>query len=210
MAESPARTPLPVVLPNRLVSMLPVWLPHRCVLAARPAWTIPVPYRTFKRNSAMHGSRCTRRRIDVRFCGLACEGRGGYWSHKGVVISAVTGPGPNARHARRHFDADHMWQAAAIADYYEKSGRRETYLGDWHSHPGAMNPNLSPLDRLAVRKIINSPAARAPTPLMGIIYGAPDENRGVGIWRGRLQRRSILWPRLVLDRLELAGESGSE
>lgn len=60
----------------------------------------------------------------------------GYWDALGrdVVITTAIGPGPKARHGRTTFSPDHQYQLEAIARYYDTSGRRFTYLGDWHTH----------------------------------------------------------------------------
>lgn len=129
----------------------------------------------------------------------------GYWADDAAIIRAVIGPGPNARHERRNFEPDHEWQAAQIATYYEAAGRRETYLGDWHTHPGQKHAALSFLDRTALRKIITTPEARAPKPLMAIVAGTPNE-RGLAIWRGELVQRRVLWPRLLVRTADITIE----
>ena len=58
----------------------------------------------------------------------------GWWSYAcTAVITTEIGPGPNASHGRHHFQPDQEWQLEQIARHYVASGRRETYLGDWHS-----------------------------------------------------------------------------
>lgn len=97
----------------------------------------------------------------------------GFWRRHLAVVTQVIGPGPNARHERWSFEPDQEWQLGAIAAHYARSGRRETYLGDWHTHPDARNGNLSRMDRGVLRKVISTPSARAPTPVMMILYGSP-------------------------------------
>ncbi len=123
----------------------------------------------------------------------------GWWADSGTaVIRAAIGPGPNASHGRHHFQPDQDWQLDQIARHYEASGRRETYLGDWHSHPNASGGALSWTDRRVLRRVINTPSARCPTPLMIIFWGNPDGWQ-IATWRARLHFRPILWDRLILE-----------
>lgn len=51
---------------------------------------------------------------------------------------------------------------------YARSGRRITYLGDWHSHPvGAPRPSRR--DLRVARLIAGAPEARASEPLLCIL-----------------------------------------
>lgn len=112
------------------------------------------------------------------------------WTLNGAhyVLDAV-GPGPNATHAPTGFDPDSDWQEQAIAEAYARSGRRVTYLGDWHTHPrGAPRPRR--LDRATMRAIAGHEAARCPEPFMLIVAGEP------GHWKPALfQRRAGIGPR---------------
>src|SRR3546814_5208338 len=49
--------------------------------------------------------------------------------------------------------------------------RSETYLGDWHTHPGATVANPSRTDRSTARRIANAAEARAPNPATLILAG---------------------------------------
>lgn len=98
----------------------------------------------------------------------------GVTQQNAVQISDVVGPGPKARHARYSFQPDDVWQNEQIANLYETSGRELEYLGDWHTHPDASNPNLSRLDRLRLKQISRYRYARQPNPLMGILFGRPE------------------------------------
>lgn len=127
----------------------------------------------------------------------------GYWHDPCcAVVTAIIGPGPAAVHETRHFEPDYEWQLSEIAAHYQRYGRRETYLGDWHTHPGADTGNLSRADRRVVRRIIDTPAARAATPLMAVFYGAKDA-WNLTVWRGQLCRRMLLWPKLQIEGLNL-------
>lgn len=127
----------------------------------------------------------------------------GYWhGSSAVVVTAAIGPGPGALHERHNFEPDQDWQVAEIARHYEASGRLETYIGDWHSHPDAKTGHLSWTDRGVLRRIINTPSARVSNPLMIVFHGREDDWQ-VTAWLAGLKQRPILWPQLHLWCLEL-------
>lgn len=94
----------------------------------------------------------------------------GYDAGNGVVVTAITGPGPKAVHDLDAFIPDYTYQNGEIVRIYRESERRHTYLGDWHSHPdgGAI---LSSKDKRTLRRIANHRPARVPAPIMGILAG---------------------------------------
>ncbi|WP_265518721.1 Mov34/MPN/PAD-1 family protein [Nitratireductor luteus] len=149
----------------------------------------------------------------VRDCVLSADGHYplesggvlmGWWSVENIaVVTAMIGPGPEALHERYAFQPDQDWQIEQIALHYERSERRETYLGDWHTHPDARNGTLSWTDRSVVRRIIATPAARCPVPLMMILWGAP-ESWNLSMWQGWLRPRKLLWDKLAIDTLRTA------
>ena len=99
-----------------------------------------------------------------------------------VVVTAVTGPGPNALHARSAFVPDDLYHARVIAGVYESSGRRVTYLGDWHSHPGgAAVPSRK--DKRTLRAMARFRGGRTPNPVMLLAAGSPDAGWGIRAWR---------------------------
>jgi integrative and conjugative element protein (TIGR02256 family) len=115
-----------------------------------------------------------------------------------VQILAQIGPGPKARYRRDRFEPDGAWQAEQIAAAYEDSGRITTYLGDWHSHPrGGSSP--SKLDRTTVKAIANTPEARAPNPLMLILFKGSEKWQLAGYRRGRrrLKAADLLLPEVA-------------
>lgn len=123
----------------------------------------------------------------------------GWWTDPNTaVVTAAIGPGPNAIHGEHFFQPDQKWQLEQIADHYQNSGRRETYLGDWHSHPNASCGALSWMDKRVLRRVIGAKAARCPTPLMSIFWGNPD-NWNVASWRGRKIRRGLIWNPLLVE-----------
>ena len=133
----------------------------------------------------------------------------GWWANTTTaVITAIIGPGPNAIHGRHHFQPDQGWQLNQIAQHYEVSGRRETYLGDWHSHPSRTGRTLSWADRRVLRLIISTPSARCPIPLMAVLWGPPDDWQTT-MWYARLHWRHFLWDRLVVSEAQFHSESST-
>lgn len=105
----------------------------------------------------------------------------GYQVATRLTITDVIGPGPAAKHERFAFTPDTQWQVERIAELYARSGRRLSYLGDWHTHPLG-RPTPSHRDRETLRTISRYPDARCPQPLMLILGG------GDGSWHGQLCR----------------------
>jgi integrative and conjugative element protein (TIGR02256 family) len=89
-----------------------------------------------------------------------------------VEIAHAIGPGPGASHGRFRFEPDSEWQFEQISLLYESSGRRLSYLGDWHTHPRG-RPTPSRRDRDTMRAIAHYPEARCPEPIMLILGGRP-------------------------------------
>jgi integrative and conjugative element protein (TIGR02256 family) len=76
----------------------------------------------------------------------------GYSTDDAVVVTRVFGPGPGARHRPTRFSADPAWIEACIDEVFASTDGKESYLGDWHSHPlGGSSPSGS--DITAVRSI---------------------------------------------------------
>lgn len=94
----------------------------------------------------------------------------------GIVITGVSGPGPNATHDKFRFTPDHDWQCSFLDKLYLDSSGISVYLGDWHTHPNG-RPQMSRLDRKTLHAISLSREARCPSPLMVIGSGEP------GDWR---------------------------
>ena len=105
----------------------------------------------------------------------------GYQNGPDTVITDMLGPGPSARHRRSTFSPDHIWQSIGLTDIYFRTG--DLYLGDWHTHPDAAHGALSIIDKIALWKVIRSPAARIPDPISAIFFGTPLSWTGV-FWRG--------------------------
>jgi integrative and conjugative element protein (TIGR02256 family) len=115
------------------------------------------------------------------------------WHAEGQsVLAAAIGAGPGARSERDSLLPDGPWQQHRLEEAYEQSGRRITYLGDWHSHPrGPARPSARDRDTAAL--VARCAAARAPEPLTAII------GRHAGRWRlrcfiyidGRMRRMRV-------------------
>lgn len=96
----------------------------------------------------------------------------GYWANDDeVVIRAASGPGSEAEHFRTRFRPDHDYQTAWMAARYRVTEGVDTYLGDWHTHPGAHSGSPSRTDRKTARRIAADAEARAPWPLTLILAG---------------------------------------
>lgn len=96
----------------------------------------------------------------------------GYWaSPNEAVVMEVTSAGRNARHSKDGYEPDVAHDLREIARIYEKSGRLNTYLGDWHTHPDS-SPVLSRRDRRTLAAIAADGGARARQPMMVIIAEA--------------------------------------
>lgn len=121
----------------------------------------------------------------------------GYQAGSSFVITAMVPGGADALRTSCSYAPDSVWQNAAIAAHYDRSGRTDTYLGDWHSHPDTDGAYLSADDRAVIRKIIRHRAARAPEPLMLVLCGSPERWRFEG-WVGSMRRLAGVIPQLRL------------
>jgi len=93
----------------------------------------------------------------------------GYWaSSDEAVITCIVGPGPAAEHELTAFTPDHGFHQNEIDRIYRATGRTETYLGDWHTHPrnGAC---LSDKDIRTLKKIAHHQPSRLAHPLMAVL-----------------------------------------
>lgn len=131
----------------------------------------------------------------------------GYAADARITVTAVIGPGPRAVHRRHSFEPDAEWQQARVAELYERSGRTDSYLGDWHTHPNGTT-RLSFRDWLAALRIASYRDARCLNPLM-VVLALRDEEVYVGSYRWQ---RRILRPMetLVLQRLRNPAPSRSK
>ncbi|RWI87880.1 MAG: hypothetical protein EOR22_28005, partial [Mesorhizobium sp.] len=133
----------------------------------------------------------------------------GYRSEDGsAVVTALVTAGPKARRGSHSFTPDQEWQQAEIARLYEISGRRDAYLGDWHTHPDATDGTLSWRDRRCLKRIIKTPFARNAAPIMMILCGSPNEWAACA-WRATIEARLKLFERLGAAPIEINGYESS-
>ncbi len=92
----------------------------------------------------------------------------------GIVITGVSGPGPNAIHGQFRFTPDHEWQCSFLDKLYLDSSGISVYLGDWHTHPHG-RPQMSRLDKKTLTAIAKSSESGCPSPLMVIGSGELSE-----------------------------------
>lgn len=127
----------------------------------------------------------------------------GYWaSSSELVITRSLAAGPKAKHERSAFSPDQRYQEREIARIYSASDGVESYLGDWHTHPGQQRPVLSRKDRSTLRLIAATPEARASTAVTMILGGSGEEWHA-RVWTGRVKPIFRVFDRLALADCEL-------
>jgi integrative and conjugative element protein (TIGR02256 family) len=120
----------------------------------------------------------------------------GYWSESGgAVITETIDGGPDAIRRPSRFEPNGAWQQQRLDEIYLQSGRLQTYLGDWHSHPhGAPRPSFR--DRETAKKVATAKEARAPRPLTVIC----SKHNGRWEWAAFCYRRRRGFRRLSIAR----------
>lgn len=133
----------------------------------------------------------------------------GYWANAHeVVISAASGPGPNSMHLSHRFKPDSEYQEVWISNRYAQTRGVETYLGDWHTHPGATAAIPSWTDRVTARRIASAPEARASNPVILILTGTAVSWKPAA-WVARLVPVIGPWSRLRMEKGEVRPYVGS-
>ena len=123
----------------------------------------------------------------------------GYWSSDSeIVVTHLVGPGPRAIHALTGFRPDQQFHTTEVARHFEQSHGVNTYLGDWHTHPGVEIAHPSGKDRATIKRIALDQEARAPKPLMLIAAGNGTRWKG-RIWVGRVENWWGMWRMLRLS-----------
>lgn len=93
-----------------------------------------------------------------------------------VVVTAIIGPGPNAKHRRFRFRPDYDDQQHRLEAHFARTNGRETYLGDWHTHPFG-DCALSWLDQRVLLRIANARSSGTARPIMVVLAdGNPNWN----------------------------------
>lgn len=103
----------------------------------------------------------------------------GYLAGRDIVVTCIVGPGSGAKHRKFAFEPDNDYQQLELERVYQESGRHETYLGDWHSHPSGPD-RLSSRDRETLRSIAEHEPARIARPVMLLVVGASQDWSLVG------------------------------
>jgi integrative and conjugative element protein (TIGR02256 family) len=90
----------------------------------------------------------------------------GYWTAASdVVVTHASGPGRYAKHGLWSFERDPHDGQAFIERVFEESGRRFTYIGEWHTHLwGRLTP--SHRDLRTMRGIPEEPHSYQERPLL--------------------------------------------
>jgi integrative and conjugative element protein (TIGR02256 family) len=119
-----------------------------------------------------------------------------------AVITRVTSAGPLAVHRPRRFLPDPAHDEREIARIYCETSGRETYLGDWHTHPGQRLAVMSGRDHAALKTIVSAREARVPNALT-LIAAGERSCWSPFVWSGHLVPRLRFWTQLVVSRCEL-------
>ncbi|WP_081618401.1 Mov34/MPN/PAD-1 family protein [Thioalkalivibrio sp. ALE31] len=96
----------------------------------------------------------------------------GYAVGDDFVVMDIVGPGPGATHQRYRFSPDADFQQEAINVRFFATQGRETYLGDWHTHPDGQ-AQMSWLDRRTLSRIARKTPDMRWEPLMLLLAGRP-------------------------------------
>lgn len=90
------------------------------------------------------------------------------------VVTSIIGPGSNAKHRCFKFVPDGIYQQSMLEAHFKAADGRETYLGDWHTHPKG-TPALSYLDKCTLARIAKEPQSQISQPIMIILGDGKDE-----------------------------------
>lgn len=85
-----------------------------------------------------------------------------------AVVTGIVGPGQNARHSRFRFRPDYDYQQQQLETRFARAHGRETYLGDWHTHPSGAGA-LSWLDQRVLLRIAKTPSSGTTSPVMVVL-----------------------------------------
>jgi integrative and conjugative element protein (TIGR02256 family) len=72
-----------------------------------------------------------------------------------IVVTHVSGPGPNATHSLYTFDIDHEYAQYALDHIFAETEGGLSFLGDWHTHP-LMSTSLSGRDKMTLKDIASN------------------------------------------------------
>ena len=92
----------------------------------------------------------------------------GYVNGGHRVITALIDSGPNAQRGLYHMLPDDTYQQAKLLEHFEMTDGRESFLGEWHSHPES-SPTMSPTDRRTLHRVTTKGRNLPALPAMVIV-----------------------------------------
>ena len=117
----------------------------------------------------------------------------GYVNGSHRVVTALIEAGPEAKHSRDRMLPDNAYQQAKLRSHFEETGGRESFLGEWHSHP-ASAPLMSWTDRRTLSRVSVDSKHLPAIPVMMIVgVDAHPESFQIRSYRRRDSLRR-LWP----------------
>ena len=93
----------------------------------------------------------------------------GYATRNGLVVERIVGPGPMATATRTSFLPDTAFQQSELNRIYQLSAGKETYLGDWHSHPDGVPARPSQDDEILLNTVHRKMSVEGLPALMVIV-----------------------------------------
>jgi integrative and conjugative element protein (TIGR02256 family) len=91
----------------------------------------------------------------------------GYVNGTHRVVTALIGAGPGAKHGKYYMVPDDHYQQEKLLEHFERTDGRESFLGEWHSHPEA-SPRMSRTDRRTLHNVTIKSENLAALPVMMI------------------------------------------
>jgi integrative and conjugative element protein (TIGR02256 family) len=117
----------------------------------------------------------------------------GYVNGPHRVVTALIDAGPEAEHSRDRMLPDNTYQQAKLLSHFDQSGGRESFLGEWHSHP-VSSPLMSRTDRLTLSRVSTDSKHLPALPMMMIVgLDVRSESLQIRSYRRRNSLR-LLWP----------------
>lgn len=76
----------------------------------------------------------------------------GYINGSHRVVTAGISAGPNAQRSPSHMVPDDQYQQKILLEHFQRTDGKESFLGEWHSHPEAA-PRMSMTDRRTLQRV---------------------------------------------------------
>lgn len=99
----------------------------------------------------------------------------GYTNGSHGVVTAVIAAGPNTQRGAYHMLPDDRFQQERLLEHFQRTEGRESFLGEWHSHPEAA-PTMSKTDRRTLYRVTVKGRHLAALPVM-VIFGVYAQER---------------------------------